>query len=513
MPYFRTNIKTMKQTLLSLLAISLSLLGFSQITIISTDIGQAGDSMIFGNDNPATTMNVGGTGSQSWSFEFLVNGYNTLLFQDPTNTASSSMFPGADIAIERQSDTLFFKKNSSELALDGLSGDVSGLTGVPLTLALNIGNDVTQIEFPSTLGDAFTDQATIDTIVNCADLNASQYCTQARIKRRYLVTSDMDAYGDLETSGGSYPNTLRQYFKERTIDSIWANLPVFGGPLNFIQDIDSTSFIYRWYATGEKWPVLTAYADAQGGDIISAEFQIDNLLGTIEQLNNPSCNGDCNGSAVVLGLGADPGYTYAWPASANNQTGATATALCAGTYKVTITDNDTDTYEMDVILTDPQVVGIVGSIQGVLSGNDGAIDITASGGNGTYTYAWTGPNGFTATSQDLSGLEAGEYIVTVRDGKGCETTMTYLVEPNGVDEVKSEVFGMYPNPANEQITLESEDQLTHLRIADLLGNTIVDLSLNGNKELIETAELSSGIYMIQVTTNAGTQMKKLTIHH
>ena len=91
----------MKQTLLSLLAISLSLLGFSQITIISTDIGQAGDSMIFGNDNPATTMNVGGTGSQSWSFEFLVNGYNTLLFQDPTNTASSSMFPGADIAIER----------------------------------------------------------------------------------------------------------------------------------------------------------------------------------------------------------------------------------------------------------------------------------------------------------------------------------------------------------------------------------------------------------------------------
>ena len=110
----------------------------------------------------------------------------------------------------------FFKKNSSELALDGLSGDVSGLTGVPLTLALNIGNDVTQIEFPSTLGDAFTDQATIDTIVNCADLNASQYCTQARIKRRYLVTSDMDAYGDLETSGGSYPNTLRQYFKERT---------------------------------------------------------------------------------------------------------------------------------------------------------------------------------------------------------------------------------------------------------------------------------------------------------
>ncbi len=504
----------MKQSLLSIFAIVLSLAGFSQITILSTDIGQAGYSMIVGNDNPSNTMSVGGTGGQSWSFEFIVNDYNTLLFQDPANTSSSSVFLGADIAIERQSDTLFFKKNSSELALDGLSGDVSALTGgLQINLALNIENDVTQIEFPSTMGDGFTDQATIDTIVNCADINASQYCTQARIKRRYLVTSTIDAYGDLETSGGTYANTLRQYYNERTIDSVWANLPIFGGPLNFIQDIDSTSYIHRWYAIDEKWPVLTAYADAQGGDIISAEFQIDNLLGIVEQRNNPSCNGDCNGSAAVIGLGADPGYTYAWPASANNQTGAAASGLCAGTYIVTIQDSDTNTYELEVIITDPQVVGVVGSIQGVISGNDGAIDITASGGNGNYTYAWTGPNGFTATSPDLSGLEGGEYVVIITDGNGCETTEPFLVEPNGVNELKSDVFGMHPNPANEQVTLESEGPLSHMRISDLLGNTVVDRNLNGNKAFIETSELSSGIYMIEVSTNEGAQMKKLTVRH
>jgi hypothetical protein len=503
----------MKRSLLSILAIALSLVGFSQITILSTDIGQAGDSMIIGNDNPSNTMSVGGTGNQSWSFEFIVNDYNTLLFQDPSNTISSSVFPGADIAIERQSDTLFFKKNSSELSLDGLSGDVSGLTGVPLTLALNIQNDVTQIEFPSTLGNGFTDQATIDTIVNCADINASQYCTQARIKRRYLVTSNIDAFGDLETSGGTYANTLRQYYNERTIDSVWANLPIFGGPLNFIQDIDSTSFIYRWYATGEKWPVLTAYADAQGGNIISAEFQIDNLLGTVEQRNNPRCNGDCNGSAAVLGLGADPGYTYTWPASANNQTGATASGLCAGTYTVTIQDNDTDTYELDVILTDPQVVGVVGSVQ-YSNGTNGAIDITASGGNGTFTYTWSGPAGFTATSQDISGLEPGSYTVIVTDGKGCQVTEIYEVfSVSGVSDIGAIVFSMYPNPANEQVTIEFEGQLAHLRISDLLGNTIVDRNLVGNKSFIETSELSSGIYMIEVSTNEGTQLKKLTVLH
>lgn len=502
----------MKQILLSILVLSVSI-AQAQITINSSDIGQAGDSMIVGNDDPSTAMSVGSTGSQSWSFEFVVDNYNTLKFQDPVNTNSSSTFPGADIAIERQSDTLFFKKDASEFSLDGLSGDVSGVTGVPLTLALNIANDVTQIEFPSTFGDGFTDQATIDTIVNCADLNASQYCTQARIKRRYLVTSDIDAYGDLETSGGSYPNTIRQYYKERTIDSVWANLPVFGGPLNFIQDIDSTSHIYRWFATGEKWPVLTAYADAAGGDIITAEFQIDNLLGTVELLNHPACNGDCNGSAAVLGLGADPGYTYQWPASANNQTGPTATGLCAGTYMVTINDNDTDTYELEVILTDPLVVSVIGSIQGVISGNDGAIDITPSGGNGTYTYAWTGPNGFTATSQDLSGLESGDYTVVITDGKGCETSKIFSVAPNGISEFNDAVFNMFPNPANDQVILESSAQLLRLRVSDLLGNTVIDQNLNGNKMAIETSGLSNGIYMIEVSTSEGAQMKKLTVRH
>jgi uncharacterized repeat protein (TIGR01451 family) len=37
------------------------------------------------------------------------------------------------------------------------------------------------------------------------------------------------------------------------------------------------------------------------------------------------------------------------------------------------------------------------------------------GGTGPYTYAWTGPNGFTATNDSLTNLEAGTYEVTVTD--------------------------------------------------------------------------------------------------
>ena len=51
---------------------------------------------------------------------------------------------------------------------------------------------------------------------------------------------------------------------------------------------------------------------------------------------------------------------------------------------------------------------------------NGAIDLDVSGGTGNYSYAWTGPNGFTATTQDITGLEGGDYFVDViDDGTNC----------------------------------------------------------------------------------------------
>jgi hypothetical protein len=49
----------------------------------------------------------------------------------------------------------------------------------------------------------------------------------------------------------------------------------------------------------------------------------------------------------------------------------------------------------------------------------GAIDLTVSGGVPPYTFAWTGPNGFTAITEDISGLFPGDYYVTVTDADFC----------------------------------------------------------------------------------------------
>ena len=52
----------------------------------------------------------------------------------------------------------------------------------------------------------------------------------------------------------------------------------------------------------------------------------------------------------------------------------------------------------------------------------GAVDMTISGGTAPFGIAWTGPNGFTSPTEDISGLNEGYYAVAVTDSKGCLAT-------------------------------------------------------------------------------------------
>ena len=67
---------------------------------------------------------------------------------------------------------------------------------------------------------------------------------------------------------------------------------------------------------------------------------------------------------------------------------------------------------------------------GGVCNDDGAIDITVNGGTAPYTYYWTGPGGFTATTQDISGLCGGQYTVMVTDSSTpspCVETEIFLI--------------------------------------------------------------------------------------
>jgi len=147
------------------------------------------------------------------------------------------------------------------------------------------------------------------------------------------------------------------------------------------------------------------------------------MIMTVDDLTHINCFGGTEGAISVTISGGVPGYTLEWsgPDGFLNSS-EDISNLAAGEYQLTITDVTGCVKVMDpVTVTQPTemvVTAIVSDISCFGSGN-GSVDLTVSGGTGSYAFSWTGPGGFTSTSEDISGLQAGTYNVTVTDGNSC----------------------------------------------------------------------------------------------
>ena len=130
-----------------------------------------------------------------------------------------------------------------------------------------------------------------------------------------------------------------------------------------------------------------------------------------------------NGSATVVGSGGTMPYSYSWAPSGG--TNATATSLGVGNYTATVTDANGCTATQTFEITQACNISFTASITNVSCNgqSNGAINVTMTSGAGSYSYSWS--NG--ATTEDISGLAAGNYTLTVSLPNGCEVTETYTV--------------------------------------------------------------------------------------
>ncbi|WP_295181810.1 hypothetical protein [uncultured Christiangramia sp.] len=144
------------------------------------------------------------------------------------------------------------------------------------------------------------------------------------------------------------------------------------------------------------------------------------LEAIVNSSNNATCNGDSDGAIDISVSGGTADYTYLW---SNNATTQDISGIPAGTYSVTVTDANgcTDTIDnIQISEPDELVVSVTSVTNATCNGElDGAIDIIVSGGTPDYTYLWSN----NATTQDLSGVAAGLYSVTVTDANGCTDTI------------------------------------------------------------------------------------------
>lgn len=138
------------------------------------------------------------------------------------------------------------------------------------------------------------------------------------------------------------------------------------------------------------------------------------------------CNGSASGSIDLTPSGGVSPYTYLWTGGVSTEDRSN---LSAGTYFVTVTDATQCTKTTSVTITQPSAISLGTTQTNVVCDALGAIDLTPSGGTPAYTYFWTGG----ATTQDLSGLAAGTYTVTVTDANNCtKTTSVTITQSNSI---------------------------------------------------------------------------------
>jgi gliding motility-associated-like protein len=152
----------------------------------------------------------------------------------------------------------------------------------------------------------------------------------------------------------------------------------------------------------------------------------DSLALTLVSVGNVLCNGGNTGNIQVSTAGGTPGYSYSWT---NGSTNEDLNNVVAGTYTLTVTDNNGCQDVLSATITQPTALNIVLNPSAVscFGASTGAVNATISGATAPYSFAWVGPNGFTASTEDIASLAAGTYTLTVTDDNGCSANQTAIV--------------------------------------------------------------------------------------
>jgi hypothetical protein len=138
----------------------------------------------------------------------------------------------------------------------------------------------------------------------------------------------------------------------------------------------------------------------------------------------------CNGGTATLTAtpsGGTAGYTYDWSndgqENPDNDLASINVTAAGSPYTITVTDSKGCTATAVATVTQPTPI-VANAVGGAFTCNMGVATLTVSGGTPGYTFDWSndGPENPDNDPQNLTGLGAGVYTVTVTDLNGCTKT-------------------------------------------------------------------------------------------
>jgi hypothetical protein len=205
------------------------------------------------------------------------------------------------------------------------------------------------------------------------------------------------------------------------------------------------------------------------------------------------CHGESTGSALAIVTGGTEPYSYTWSTGASTPE---ITNLPAGEYFLTVTDaNDCILFTSVVINQPPPIVLTTFSTDvSCFGGNNGTARVQVQGGNQPYTFLWS--NG--STNDQIVGLTAGSYTVTVQDISQCTAIATVEVDQPDQLVIIASTFNPSCASLTGSIAIATTGEVGNVRYLWNTGDTTANL-----------IDVPPGLYSVTVTDDNNCQASSL----
>ena len=265
---------------------------------------------------------------------------------------------------------------------DGIMFDIYAVNGVEITnFSMDLDVGVHDVEIYTKTGShvGFEGNAAAWTLLgtaNAVNVTGSGFGTVIPLTISVIIPGCETAAFYVTTTGSTFSGS--NYTNGTAVGNVWAadaNLQILEG-------------------TGKDHAFAASYSPRNPN--INVTYNCVNISTCCPSPNmtfsSTTCAGACDGTATAtIGTTGSPPYTYQWDVNAGSQTTQTATGLCAGTYDVSVTDNNGCTSFGTVTVTDGATsANATINPVGPFCETANAINLTAADPGGT----WSG-NGIT----------------------------------------------------------------------------------------------------------------------
>lgn len=323
---------------------------------------------------------------------------------------------------------------------------------------------------------------------------------------RVSVTFDLNGSGTCKETSDLGSLEVRSLILNETVQNPTCfgqnnglvSLSIAEGEAPYSYSINSQSFVSNNEFTGLAGGSYTfAGRDGLGCEVSKNilltdpdELIIDRLL------SSPvSCNGLADGAVDINAVGGTGVLTYTW------SNGANPSALFAGAYSVTVSDQNACSVTATIQINEPSeiVISLNSSTASTCNANNGTLDVSASGGTGNLLYRIDdGDFQNTGLFENLSG---GTHTIEVKDQLACSVTKDFEIDENRdfeIDGIES---------INESCDGLSDGSIT----VNQLGTTNLLYALDdGTFANVNTFQnLGQGTYLVKVRSEQGCEWDSL----